>query len=103
MALSSRSWLNYTYQDRLEFAPLIYDSLEYASSFSAEMCPDGLIGVAGNTLRYVSRDRPSALLTSLQDLYRATTWHKAQAGRSALVVHPSKDDQPPDAAVLLRH
>lgn len=51
LALSSRSWLNYTYQDRLEFAPLIYDSLEYASSFSAEMCPDGLIGVTGNTLR----------------------------------------------------
>lgn len=51
LALSSRSWLNYTYQDRLEFTPLIYDQLEYASSFSAELCPDGLIGINGNTLR----------------------------------------------------
>lgn len=51
MALSSRSWLNYTYQDRLEFVPLIYDTLEHASSFSAELCPDGLIGITGNTLR----------------------------------------------------
>lgn len=51
MALSSRSWLNYTYQDRLEFTPLIYDTLEHASSFSAELCPDGLIGITGNTLR----------------------------------------------------
>ncbi len=51
LALSSRSWLNYTYQDRLEFTPLIYDALEHACSFSAEVCPDGLIGVAGNTLR----------------------------------------------------
>lgn len=51
MALSSRAWLNYTYQDRLEFTPLIYDTLEDASSFSAELCPDGLIGITGNTLR----------------------------------------------------
>lgn len=51
LALSSRSWLNYTYQDRLEFTPFIYDALEHASSFSAELCPDGLIGIAGNTLR----------------------------------------------------
>jgi len=51
MALSSRAWLNYTYQDRLEFTPLIYDTLEHASSFSAELCPDGLIGITGNTLR----------------------------------------------------
>jgi splicing factor 3B subunit 3 len=43
--------LNYTYQDRLEFTPFIYDALEHASSFSAELCPDGLIGIAGNTLR----------------------------------------------------
>lgn len=51
LALSSRSWLNYTYQDRLEFTPIIYDQLEFASSFSAELCPDGLIGINGNTLR----------------------------------------------------
>jgi splicing factor 3B subunit 3 len=51
MALSSRSWLLYTYQDLLQCTPLIYDSLEFASTFTAAMCPDGLIGIAGNTLR----------------------------------------------------
>lgn len=51
MAFSSRSWLLYTYQDLLQTQPLIYDQLEYASTFSASMCPDGLIGISGNTLR----------------------------------------------------
>lgn len=51
MALSSRSWLNYTHQDRLEFTPFIYDTLEHASAFSAALCPDGFIGITGNTLR----------------------------------------------------
>ncbi|EJU02199.1 hypothetical protein DACRYDRAFT_21931 [Dacryopinax primogenitus] len=51
LALSSRSWLNYTYQNLLHFTPLIFDPLEYAWSFSAELCPDGLIGISGNVLR----------------------------------------------------
>lgn len=53
MAFSSRTWLLYTYQDMLQTQPLIYDTLEYAWSLSAAMCPDGLIGISGNTLRYV--------------------------------------------------
>lgn len=52
MAFSSRTWLLYTYQDMLQTQPLIYDTLEYAWSLSAAMCPDGLIGISGNTLRY---------------------------------------------------
>ena len=54
MAFSTRAWLLYTYQDLLQTQPLIYDQLEYAWSFSASMCPEGLIGISGNTLRYVS-------------------------------------------------
>lgn len=51
MAFSSRTWLLYTYQDLLQTQPLIYDMLEYACNLSAAMCPDGLIGISGNTLR----------------------------------------------------
>ncbi|KAI5479642.1 splicing factor 3B subunit 3 [Pseudohyphozyma bogoriensis] len=51
LALSSRSWLNYTHQNILQFTPLIFDTLDHAWSFSAELCPEGLIGVVGNSLR----------------------------------------------------
>ncbi|EAU90941.1 pre-mRNA-splicing factor RSE1 [Coprinopsis cinerea okayama7 len=51
LALSSRSWINYTHQNMMHFTPLIYDNLDYAWSFSAELSPEGLIGIAGNVLR----------------------------------------------------
>ncbi|CED84295.1 pre-mrna-splicing factor rse1 [Phaffia rhodozyma] len=51
LALSSRSWLNYSHQNLLQFSPLIYENLDHAWTFSAELCPDGLIGIAGSTLR----------------------------------------------------
>ncbi|KAF4620312.1 hypothetical protein D9613_000135 [Agrocybe pediades] len=51
LALSSRSWLNYTHQNLMHFTPLIYDNLDYAWSFSAELSPEGLIGIAGSVLR----------------------------------------------------
>ncbi|KAI9624212.1 hypothetical protein KEM48_009110 [Puccinia striiformis f. sp. tritici PST-130] len=48
IALSSRTWLNYTYQNLLQFNPLIYDSIDNLHSFSAELCPEGLIGIVGS-------------------------------------------------------
>ncbi|KAH8814685.1 CPSF A subunit region-domain-containing protein [Flagelloscypha sp. PMI_526] len=51
LALSSRTWLNYTYQNMVHFSPLIYDTLDYAWSFSAELSPEGLIGITGSVLR----------------------------------------------------
>ncbi len=51
MALSTRTWLSFTYQDRVQFVPLIFDALDHAWSFSAELCPEGLIGIVGSTLR----------------------------------------------------
>lgn len=35
----------------MHFTPLILDNLDYAWGFSAELCPEGLIGIAGSTLR----------------------------------------------------
>ncbi|KAN0060282.1 pre-mRNA-splicing factor rse1 [Thecaphora frezii] len=51
LALSSRSWLSYTYQSRLHFVPLIFEALDHAWTFSAELCPEGLIGIIGSSLR----------------------------------------------------
>ncbi|KAK7473160.1 pre-mRNA-splicing factor rse1 [Stygiomarasmius scandens] len=51
LALSSRSWLNYTHQNLMHFTPLIFENFDYAWGFSAELSPEGLIGIAGSTLR----------------------------------------------------
>ncbi|OSD06959.1 hypothetical protein PYCCODRAFT_1474347 [Trametes coccinea BRFM310] len=51
LALSSRPWLNYTYQNFMHFTPLIFENLDYAWSFSAELCTEGLIGISGSLLR----------------------------------------------------
>lgn len=51
LALSTKPWLTYTFQNRLHLTPLSYDMLEYGSSFVSEQCPEGVVAVAGNTLR----------------------------------------------------
>ncbi|RDB18465.1 Pre-mRNA-splicing factor RSE1 [Hypsizygus marmoreus] len=54
LALSSRPWLNYTYQHAMHFTPLLYEGLDYAGSFCGEMCPEGFIGISGSLLRIFS-------------------------------------------------
>lgn len=51
VALSSRSWLSYTHQNKFLMTPLSYGELEHCSSFSSEQCPQGLVAIAANTLR----------------------------------------------------
>ena len=53
LALSSHSWVNYTHQNLMHFTPLIFKNFDYTWSFSAELCPEGLIGITGSTLRWV--------------------------------------------------
>ena len=36
----------------MHFTPLIYENLDYAWSFSAELSPEGLIGITGSLLRW---------------------------------------------------
>jgi len=35
----------------MHFTPLLFENFDYAWSFSAELSPEGLIGIAGSTLR----------------------------------------------------
>lgn len=57
LALSTRSWLSYTYQGRHHMTPLSYEVLEYCSSFTSEQCPEGVVCIAENTLRIVTLER----------------------------------------------
>jgi splicing factor 3B subunit 3 len=57
LALSSRSWLCYNYQGRYHITPMSYETLEYAATFASEQCPEGLVSVAGNTLRILTVER----------------------------------------------
>ncbi|GAO45938.1 hypothetical protein SAICODRAFT_6225 [Saitoella complicata NRRL Y-17804] len=57
LALSSRSWLGYTYQSSLHLTPLSYEPLEFGWSFSSEQCPEGIVGVQGSNLRIFTIER----------------------------------------------
>ncbi len=55
LALSSRSWLDYTYQGLLHFSPLISEPWNHACGLAAEQCPEDLIGITGNLLKCVNQ------------------------------------------------
>ncbi|CAF9928539.1 pre-mRNA-splicing factor rse1 [Imshaugia aleurites] len=59
LALSSRSWLGYSDPQTKGFmlTPLDYVGLEYASNFSSEQCPEGMVGIEGKSLRIFSIDK----------------------------------------------
>ncbi|GAB1527525.1 pre-mRNA-splicing factor rse1 [Rhizoctonia solani] len=80
LALSSRSWLNYTHQNLLRFSPLIYENLDHAWSFSAELCPEGLIGIAGSVLRIFQ-------IPKLSDKLKQVTMPLSYTPRK-IAVHP---------------
>lgn len=60
--MSSRSWLSYSYQSRFHLTPLSYETLEYASGFASEQCPEGIVAISTNTLRYAHATRLTYLL-----------------------------------------
>lgn len=70
LAMSSRSWLSYSYQSRFHLTPLSYESLEYASGFASEQCPEGIVAISTNTLRILALEKLGAVFnqvsTSLQ-------------------------------------
>ncbi|TIB68603.1 hypothetical protein E3P77_00973 [Wallemia ichthyophaga] len=51
LSLSTRTHLNYAHGDQMYFTPLLYEPLDQVSSFNAELCPDGLIGISDTVLR----------------------------------------------------
>ena len=55
LALSSRPWLGYTDTQTNGFmlTPLDYVGLQFAWNFKSEQCPEGMVGIQGQNLRYV--------------------------------------------------
>ena len=56
LALSSKNWIMYTLNGSFYQAPIAYDTLDEAHSFSSESCPGGVIAVSGRSLRIFSVD-----------------------------------------------
>jgi len=68
LALSSRPWLSHAPPaagGRPVLAPLSYPQLDYAATFASEQCPEGIVAVAGGTLRILT-------LARLGDLFNQT-------------------------------
>jgi splicing factor 3B subunit 3 len=72
MALTTRAWVMYNYQNRYFQDPLSYEMLEHVSNFSSEACPNGIVAVAGNTLRIINIDTLGALFNQTTHPLRYT-------------------------------
>ncbi|CAK9020807.1 unnamed protein product, partial [Durusdinium trenchii] len=57
LALSTKPWLSYNFQGKNHCTPMSYEQLEYTSSFASEQCPEGFVGISGNTLRILACER----------------------------------------------
>jgi len=57
LALSSRPWLGYSDPQTKAFmlTPLSYVNLQWGWNFSSEQCTEGMVGIQGKNLRYVSK------------------------------------------------
>lgn len=81
LALSSRSWLSYGYQGRFQMTPLSFDALADAATLSVDGLSDRmLVGIAGDTMRFVS-------ITELGKLYNTTKLALRYTPRR-MAVHP---------------
>ncbi|XP_074644658.1 splicing factor 3B subunit 3 [Tubulanus polymorphus] len=65
LAMSSRTWLSYTYQNRFHLTPLSYETLEYASGFASEQCPEGIVAISTNTLRILALEKLGAVFNQV--------------------------------------
>ena len=88
LAVSSRSWLSYSFQSRFHLTPLSYDVLEFASGFSSEQCPEGIVAIASNTLRILSLEKLGVIFnqvaTPLQYTPRKLAIHLPTGSSSTL-------------------
>ncbi|VUZ43380.1 unnamed protein product [Hymenolepis diminuta] len=72
LAVSSRSWLSYMYQSRFHIIPLSYEALEYASGFSSEQCPEGIVAICDNSLRILALEKLGAVFNQNSTLLQYT-------------------------------
>ncbi|XP_069113923.1 splicing factor 3B subunit 3 [Argopecten irradians] len=84
LAMSSRSWLSYTYQNRFHLTPLSYETLEYASGFASEQCPEGIVAISTNTLRILALEKLGAVFNQVS--------YPLQYTPRKFVIHPESSN-----------
>jgi splicing factor 3B subunit 3 len=57
IAMSTRPWVCYNHQGKFQCAPLSYDTLEAAAPFASGGLADGVVGVAGASMRVFALER----------------------------------------------
>ena len=65
LAMSSRTWISYYYSNRFHLTPLSYDTLELASGFSSEQCPEGIVAISTSTLRILALEKLGAVFNQV--------------------------------------
>lgn len=80
LSLSSRPWVTYTHAGRFHMTPLSYVPLEFGAQFISELCPEGIVAIAGNTLRIITLERLGEMFNQTETPLRYTP--------RKFVVHP---------------
>lgn len=81
LASTSRSWLSYYYQNKFHLAPLSYKQLEYASSFSSQGVPEGVVAITGTKIRILT-------LEKLGTTFNQHSFTSLDGSPRKFVVHP---------------
>lgn len=80
LACSNKSWLLYDHQSKIHLSPLSSEPLDYAFSLRSPQIGEGIVAIAGNTLKILSIER-------LGDVYNQNTI-SLEASPRKFVVHP---------------
>eukprot|EP01127_Copromyxa_protea_P000185 TRINITY_DN10178_c0_g1_i1.p1 TRINITY_DN10178_c0_g1~~TRINITY_DN10178_c0_g1_i1.p1 ORF type:complete len:1210 (+),score=264.17 TRINITY_DN10178_c0_g1_i1:41-3631(+) len=96
LALSSRSWLCYNNQGRYTMMPLSYVPLGFASSFTSEQCPEGIVAISGENLRIFSTEHLGTMFnqTSIPLRYTPRKMFLHPQTRYMIIVESDDDTYP---------
>lgn len=92
LALSTRAWLLYNYQGRYMQAPLSYETLEYASNFASEPCPEGIVAIAGNTLRIISVNNLGTMFNQTSHSLRYTPRKMIRHNNTIIIIETDQNE-----------
>ena len=92
LALSTRAWLLYNYQGRYMQAPLSYETLEFASNFASEPCPEGIVAIAGNTLRIISVNNLGTVFNQTSYPLRYTPRKMVQYNNNIVIIETDHNE-----------
>lgn len=81
LAVSSCTFLAYSYQQNLQLSPIAYSAIDHASSFASEQCPEGIVAIQKNILKIFTVD-------SLQDDLKSDIYPLICTPRK-IVKHPN--------------